>query len=121
MRVDLTELDYDDLLKEFSNHINKEITDNFTRQADLQISTWQTADGYDVYVMMNGEYMSDMCWESDVYYYKPNFSDIIDRIVECDDFSQIYVDDLEEYLPDYDIIEWMQDDNPEKYDPDYEG
>ena len=120
-RVDLTDMDYYELVAELGNYLNVEISENFTRHSDLQVSHWNTADGYDVVVMMNGEYMSDMNWESDVWYYKPDAQDIIDRIIETGEGSEIYIEDFEEFLDDFTIIEFLQESNPEKYDPDYDN
>ena len=80
-------------------HLELEIGEDFYN-ADLQLSTWSTADGYDVYVLMNGGRMADMNWESDVYFYQPNLEDILDRMKDLDEGDQFYVDDVEEYFTD---------------------
>lgn len=75
---------------------------------DLEISTYQTADGYYVYIMTNDPY-ERINWENDVYYYQPLFNDIMSRIMELDPGDKVYVDDLEEYFPDYEIEQWIND------------
>lgn len=76
---------------------------------DLEISTYNTADGYDVYVMNSTPYENGLDWENDVYYYQPNFTDIMDRIMELDAGSKVYIDDIEEYMPEYEIEQWIND------------
>ena len=75
-RDELYELDRDELLTEIQKASGIEIGEDLYN-ADLQLSTWNTADGYDVYVLMNGQYMSDMNWESDVYFYQPDLETIL--------------------------------------------
>lgn len=78
---------------------------------DLSISPWYTADDYEVHVMTNDERNVD--WENDVYYYEPQFSDIMDRIVDTiNDVGydvKIYVSDLETYLPESEVLEWLEE------------
>ena len=83
---------------------------------DLEISTRTTADGYDVYVMTNDPY-EQLDWENDVYYYQPSFDDIMSRVMELDLGDKVYVDDIEEYLPEYEIEDWIN--NNEDLDEDY--
>ena len=84
---------------------------------DLEIGTRQTADGYDVYVMTNSSYENNFDWENDVYYYQPSFDDIMSRIMELEPGDKVYVDDIEEYFPDYEIEDWINDN--EDLDEDY--
>ena len=51
---------------------------------DLEISTYNTADGYEVYVMNSTPFENGLDWENDIYYYQPPFEDIMDRIMELD-------------------------------------
>lgn len=81
-----------------SNHVNYE----------LEISMSMTADGYNVYVMTNDPY-ARLDWENDVYYYQPSFNDIMLRIMELDPGDKVYTDDIEEYFPDYEIEQWIND------------
>ena len=117
---ELLEMDRDELLNEIQKASGIQIGEHYN--ADLQLSTWCTADGYEVYVMMNGSYMSDMNWESDVYYYQPPLEDILDRMKELSSGDQFYVDDVEEYFTDEDtMISYLLDEFPENYtDEDYE-
>jgi len=81
-----------------SNHVNYE----------LEISMRMTADGYTAYVMTNDPY-ERLDWENDVYYYQPSFGDIMLRIMELDPGDKVYTDDIEEYFPDYEIEQWIND------------
>lgn len=84
---------------------------------DLEISTRQTADGYDVYVMTNSSFENQIDWENDVYYYQPSFDDIMSRIMELEPGDKVYVDDIEEYFPDYELEDWIN--SNEDLDEDY--
>jgi len=87
------------------------ISDNVGWNSDLELSEWNTADGYEIYVMTNDAKNVD--WEYDVYYYEPQFDTIIDRIEEtCHDLGygsevRIYMD-AESYLPEQEVIEWLE-------------
>ena len=114
-RDELYEMDRDELLNEIQKASGIEIGDSFYN-ADLQLSTWNTADGYDVYVIMNGKYISDMNWESDVYFYQPDLETILDRLKDLDEGDQFYVDDVEEYFTDEDaMIDYLIDQFPDEY------
>ena len=76
---------------------------------DLEVSTYNTADGYDVYVMNSTPFENGLDWENDVYYYQPNFTDIMDRIMQLDPGSTVYVSDIEEFMPEYEIEQWIND------------
>ena len=80
---------------------------NYTNY-ELEITNRQTADGYDMYVITNDPY-ERLDWENDVYYYQPSFNDIMSRIIELDPGDKVYTDDLEEYFPDYEIEQWIND------------
>ena len=96
-------------IEKLQNKLNIEITDNPVMvNYDLEISTYMTADGYEVYVMTNDPY-ERLDWENDVYYYQPSFDDIMSRIMELDSGSKVCIDDVEEYFPDYEIEQWIND------------
>ena len=106
-------------IKKLQEKLNIEIIDFHSNHThyDLEIGTRQTADGYDVYVMTNNPYDNEIDWENDVYYYQPSFDDIMSRIMELDPFSKVYTDDIEEYFPEYEIEDWIN--NNEDTDEDY--
>lgn len=115
-REQLEEMDRDELLNEIRQASGLEIDDK-SLNSDLQIGTWQTADGYEVHVIMNGNYMSDMCWESDVYYYTPDVKVILDRLTDLAPGDKVYCDDTDEYFDNEDVmIDWLIDNFPENYD-----
>ena len=118
---ELYELDRYELLDEFQKAFGVQISENFTRNTDLSIGTWSTADGYEVYVMNNGDYAKDLNFENDVYYYQPNCEMILDRILEVANGydAKIYCDDIEMYFDDEQaIIDCLVDNFPDKYDED---
>ena len=88
-----------------------EFTEDFTPSADLQISEYMTADGYDVHVMTNDPI--HMQWEWDVFYYPPNFTDIIERIKDLDSDTIVYVSDLETYLPEHEVENYLEENKKE--------
>ena len=91
-----------------------QITEDYTGNADLQISEYMTADSYDIHVMTN-EPMSLM-WDTDVYYHQPSFNDIIDRIKDLDEDAIVYVSDLETYLPEYEVADYLEQHEEELQD-----
>ena len=82
---------------------------------NLSISPWYTADDYEVHVMTNEE--TNVDWENDVYYYEPQFLDIMNRIVDtvadAGPYARIYVSDLETYLPEDEVLEWLEENKDE--------
>jgi len=97
-------------IEKLQNKLNIEIDETYTyRMYDLEVSTYNTADGYEVYVMKNSSFENQLDWENDVYYYQPSFDDIMSRIMELDADSKVYIDDIEEYLPEYEIERWIND------------
>ena len=51
-------------------------------------------------------------WDNDVYYYEPRFEDVMDRIentiADVGFDVNIYVSDLETYLPEDEVLEWLE-------------
>jgi hypothetical protein len=115
---ELYELDRYELLDEFQKAFDVSISENFTRNTDLSIDTWNTADGYEVYVLSNGDYADNLNFESDVYYYQPSCAEIINRIVEVASGygEKIYCSDIEMYFDDEQaLIDALVDNFPDKY------
>ena len=85
------------------------ITDdyNHSNSHDLEIGEWNTADNYNVHVITSDVYAIN--FEYDVFYYQPNFDDIIDRIKELNNPDAIvFVSDLEQYLPEYEVEDYLE-------------
>ena len=95
------------------------ITEDYTTHADLQISEYMTADSYDVHVMTNDHL--HMQWDMDVFYYQPSFDDIIDRIKDLDEDAIVYVSDLEIYLPEYEVDDYLEQHNEEELQDKHEA
>jgi len=94
-----------------------QITDNYNRSNahDLEISEWATADGYDIHVMTSDVYAIN--FEYDVFYYQPNFADIIDRIKELNNSDAVvFVSDLETYLPEYEVENYLEEELQTKHE-----
>ena len=91
-----------------------EITENYTSNADLQISEYMTADGYDIHVITNEP--MHLMWDTDVYYYQPSFNDIIDRIKDLDEDAIVYVSDFETYLSEYEVADYLEQHEEELQD-----
>ena len=105
-------------LEKLQEKLNIEIHDMYNhRFYDLEISTLNTADGYEIYCMKNSQFENEIDWENDIYYYQPSFEDIIERILDLDAGSAVYIDDIETYMPDYEIEEWLND-NEDLYNED---
>jgi hypothetical protein len=97
-------------IEKLQNKLNIEIDETYKyNMYDFKVSTYNTADGYEVYVMNSTPFENDLNWENDVYYYQPSFDDVMSRILELDEFAKVYVDDIEEYLPEYEIERWIND------------
>jgi len=97
-------------IEKLQNKLNIEIDETYNyNMYDLEISTYDTADGYEVYVMKSSPFENQLDWENDVYYYQPSFGSIMSRIMELGPDSKIYVSDIYEYMPDYEIEQWIND------------
>ena len=98
-------------LERLQQHLNVTITDFETSGIiDLQLTEYLTADDYGIYVLTEDPNQLD--WENDVYYYKPDFDTIMERIVEVAENTpeaKIFIDDIEEHLEDYQIEQWLND------------
>ncbi len=100
-------MDYYKLLQE---KLNVTIdSDSIGFNYDLEVSTYYTADNYDIWVMTNDA--SNIDWENDVYYYEPSAEDILYRIddVSKNGGAKVYIADLEERLPEDEIKSWLED------------
>ena len=84
-----------------------EITEDYKGAPDLEIGTWNTADGYDVHVIANDPRNID--FEYDVFYYEPSFLQVIDRIKQLDADAIVYVSDFETYLPEYEVEDYIEE------------
>ena len=100
-------------IEKLQKKLNIKIDESYEYSAyDLEVSTYITADGYEVYVIDStpwGKLSKPLDWENDVYYYQPSFDDIMSRIMELDADSRVYVDDIDEYMPEYEIEQWIND------------
>ena len=107
--------------EQLSEALNVKLTDDYRGRPDLEIGTWQTADGYDLHVIT--EDPQHVNWEYDVYYYEPSFEDIIDRIKETadnnsydDDPAVVWLADFDQYLPEGEVQDYLEELNDKNND-----
>tara|TARA_B100000212_G_scaffold83565_1_gene60493 strand:+ start:485 stop:805 length:321 start_codon:yes stop_codon:yes gene_type:complete len=97
-------------IERLQDKLNIEIDDMYKyNMYDLEVSPYNTADGYEVYVINSTPFENRLNWENDVFYYQPSFDDIMSRIMELDSGSTVYVSDIEDFMPDYEIERWIND------------
>jgi hypothetical protein len=101
--------------------LNVKLTDDFHGRPDLEIGTWQTADGYDLHVMTDDP--QHVSWEYDVYYYEPDFNTVIDRIKETADNNSydgdpavVWLADFDQYLPEGEVQDYLEELNDKNND-----
>ena len=98
---------YDKLAKE----LNVELTDNYrVNGIDLEIGTLNTADGYELHTITSDP--RNLEWEYDVYYYEPDFNTVIERIKDVsydDDVAVIFIADFDQYLPEYEVQDYLDE------------
>ena len=94
-------------IEKLADALNVEITDDYKLNAtDMEISEWNTADSYEVFVIT--EDPRNLNWEYDVHYYEPSFDTVISRIKELPPSSTVYVSDYDKYLDETDVNDWLE-------------
>lgn len=88
------------------------VTEDYGRYCDLHVYTQTTADGYEIYVVSHDP--SNMDWENDVFYYKPDFDILIETISELDEDAVVYCSDVDEFFPEYEVENFIEC-NDEEY------
>jgi hypothetical protein len=98
-----------ELIEKLQEKLGIQITDDFPigKLVALECSAWNTADGYEIYVMCNDPQNID--WDNEVYYYQPSFDEIISKLEELEEGELVYIEDIEEYLPEYEIEQWLEE------------
>ena len=81
--------------------------------ADLEIGTLQTADGYEIHFV--GENIHELNFENDIFYYKPDFDTIIEYIADyywgaeiLDEPLKIACIEIEEYFDESDMLNYLE-------------
>jgi predicted Zn-dependent protease len=96
---------------ELSKVLNVKLTDDYRSNGmDLEIGTWNTADGYELHIITSDP--RNLEWEYDVYYYEPDFNTVIDRIKDVsydDDVAVIFIADFDQYLPEYQVENYLNE------------
>ena len=98
-----------ELIEKLQEKLGIQITDDFPigKSVALECSAWNTADGYEIYVMCNDQQNID--WDNEVYYYQPSFDEVISKLEDLEEGDIVYIDDIEEYLPEYEIEQWLEE------------
>lgn len=98
-----------ELIEKLQEKLGIQITDDFPigKSVALECSAWNTADGYEIYVMCKDPQNID--WDNEVYYYQPSFEETISKLEDLEEGDLVYIDDIEEYLPEYEIEQWLEE------------
>ena len=105
-------------IQQLEKLLNVKIVEDWDSDAELQIYTQSTADGYEVYIITHNP--KELDWENDVYYNEPSFDDIMSRIEEIetydDDPAVIYCSDIEQFFNEYEVEDYIEQNKDEKND-----
>ena len=105
-------------IQQLEKLLNVKIVEDWDSNAELQIYTQSTADGYEVYIITHNP--KELDWENDVYYNEPSFDDIMSRIEEIetydDDPAVIYCSDIEQFFNEYEVEDYIEQNKDEKND-----
>ena len=105
-------------IQQLEKLLNVKIVEDWDSDAELQIYTQSTADGYEVYIITHDP--KELDWENDVYYYEPSFDDIIERIKEIETYDDeptiIYCSDIEQFFNEYEVEDYIEQNKDEKND-----
>lgn len=105
-------------IQQLEKLLNVKIVEDWDSDAELQIYTQSTADGYEVYIITHDP--KELDWENDVYYNEPSFDDIMSRIEEIetydDDPAVIYCSDIEQFFNEYEVEDYIEQNKDEKND-----
>ena len=101
--------------------LNVKLTDDYLGRPNLEIGTWDTADGYQLHVMTDDP--QHVNWEYDVYYYEPSFEEIIHRIKETAENESydgepavVWLADFDQYLPEGEVQDYLEELNDKNND-----
>ena len=91
-------------IEKLQEMLDIQITEDY-RMPDLEIGEYETADNYSLHVITEDAH--NIQFDTDVFYYEPSVDVILDRITELPKGSTVWVSDLETYLPDYEVEDWI--------------
>ena len=91
-------------IEKLQEMLNIQITEDYN-MPDLEIGEYETADNYSLHVIT--EDAGNPRFDTDVFYYEPSVDVIIDRMTELHEGSTVWVSDIETYLPDYEVEDWI--------------
>jgi len=95
-------------IEKLQEMLDIQIIENYNGNCyDLEIGEYETADNYSLHVIT--ESYDNIQFDTDVFYYEPSVDVILDRITELPKGSTVWVSDIETYLPDYEVEDWIND------------
>jgi hypothetical protein len=72
---------------------------------DLEVGEYETADNYTLHVVTEDAH--NIQFDTDVFYYEPSVDVILDRITALHAGATVWIADIETYLPDYEVEDWI--------------
>ncbi len=95
-------------IEKLQEMLDIQIIENYNGHSyDLEIGEYETADNYSLHVITEG--YDNIQFDTDVFYYQPSVDVILDRITELPKGSTVWISDIELYLPDYEVEDWIND------------
>ena len=82
-------------------------TDSIGQSEDIEIGTWSTADGYEIWVITDEP--RRLSWDTDVFYYQPDFDTIMEWLNSYGGPATVHVYDFDELFDEYYLLEYLKD------------
>jgi len=93
-------------IEKLEQMLNITITEEYPHGSpDLEIGEYDTADAYSLHVITTDG--GNPQFDTDVFYYEPDIDTIMDRITALPKLSLVWVSDLEQYMPDHAVEDWI--------------
>jgi hypothetical protein len=96
-----------DLLKKLQEKLDVKITQDFNEGDNFTLECYEmdTADGYTVYVI--SKHGKNIVIDEDVYYYQPQFDEVIHHLESLKSGDSVYMDQIDEFLPEDELGEYL--------------
>ena len=91
-------------IEKLQEMLDIQITEDY-RMPDLEIGEYETADNYSLHVITEDAH--NIQFDTDVFYYEPSVDVILDRITALHAGATVWIADIETYLPDYEVEDWI--------------
>ena len=96
-----------ELWEAFCEDLGINITEDY--HVDLELGELSTADGYEIFYLGKA---NDLNYDSDLFYYRPSFDEIVERIKEYksfdDDIVEVACYDVDEWFDEYEVMDYLQ-------------